>query len=89
MPTFFIDGSFYATQEYSYQAEVEADTLEQAIEAHKEFLATSRWPDHQAEKVDEEFNIEGKFSVYPSNESRADMDFDEVLAEDEEFKGAR
>lgn len=39
MAIFFIDGSFYATQEYAYQAEVESDTLEQAIEAHKEFLA--------------------------------------------------
>ena len=89
MATFYIDGSFYATQEYSYQTEIEAETLEQAIEAHKAHLAQSKWPDYSAEKVDEEFNIQGKFSIFPSDESRSDMDFDEVLVEDEEFKGAR
>lgn len=89
MAMFYITGNFDATQEYNYEAEVEAETLEQAIEAHKEFLAKSRWPDDQAEKVDKEFNIEGMFSVFPSEESRAEMDFEKILAEGEEFKGAR
>jgi hypothetical protein len=87
MATFYISGNFYATQEYSYLDEVEAETLEEALEIHKEELTKGKWPNVEADQVDRPFNISGKFTVYPDEQTREDWDTEQALVEDEEFEG--
>jgi len=87
MATFYISGGFYATEEYGYHEEVEAETLEEAIEIHEKALTEGKWPQVDADTVDRAFNISGRFSVYPDEESRDDGDYDTVLVEDQEWEG--
>lgn len=89
MATFYISGNFYATQEYGYQTEVEAETLEEAIAIHEREVSEGRWPEVDAEQVDKAFNISGKFSVYPDQESCDNWDFEQSLADDVEWEGSR
>jgi hypothetical protein len=87
MATFYISGNFFATQEYGYDAEIEAETLEEALEIHEKELTEGKWPQVEAEKIDREFNIAGKFSVYPDEESREDWNDEETLVQDQEWEG--
>jgi len=87
MATFYISGGFYATEEYGYHEEVEAETLEEAIEIHEKALTEGKWPQVDAETVDRPFNVSGKFSVYPDEESRDNWDDSELLVEDHEWEG--
>lgn len=89
MATFYISGSFYATTEYGYSEEVEAETLEEALEIHERDLSEGKWPNVEAEPVDKPFNISGKFSVYPDQESCDNWDHESVLADDVEWEGSR
>jgi hypothetical protein len=89
MATFYIKGNFYATQEYEYCDEVEAETLEEALELHKYQLMQGKWPNVDADQVDRPFNISGKFSVYPDEESRDEGDYEKSLIEDQDFEGSR
>lgn len=87
MATFYITGGFYATEEYGYDTEVEAETLEEAIEIHEKALTEGKWPQVDADTVDRPFNISGKFDVFPDEESRDNWDGSEMLVEAHEWEG--
>ena len=70
MATFYINGRFYATQEYNYIDEVEADSLEEAVELHRAQCEGLRWPNVDADTCDKPFNIEGRFDVFETEEGR-------------------
>jgi hypothetical protein len=89
MATFYINGRFYATQEYSYYDEVEADSLEEAVELHKAQCEGRKWPDVEADPCDKPFNIEGRFDVFETEEGREDWDHEDMLVEAEEWIGSR
>lgn len=89
MATFYINGRFYATQEYNYIDEVEADSLEEAVELHRAQCEGLRWPNVDAETCDKPFNIEGRFDVFETEEGREDWDHEDMLVEAEEWTGSR
>lgn len=89
MATFYISGTFYATQEYGYVDEVEAETLEEALEIHEKDLSEGKWPNVVAEEMDKPFDISGRFSVYPDQESCDNWDHESVLADGVEWEGSR
>jgi hypothetical protein len=89
MATFYINGRFYATQEYNYIDEVEADSLEEAVELHRAQCEGLRWPNVDADTCDKPFNIEGRFDVFETEEGREDWDHEDMLVEAEEWTGSR
>lgn len=89
MATFYINGRFYATQEYNYIDEVEADSLEEAVELHRAQCEGLRWPNVDAHTCDKPFNIEGRFDVFETEEGREDWDHEDMLVEAEEWTGSR
>ena len=89
MATFYINGRFYATQEYNYIDEVEADSLEEAVELHRAQREGLRWPNVDADTCDKPFNIEGRFDVFETEEGREDWDHEDMLVEAEEWTGSR
>jgi hypothetical protein len=89
MATFYINGRFYATQEYNYIDEVEANSLEEAVELHRAQCEGLRWPNVDADTCDKPFNIEGRFDVFETEEGREDWDHEDMLVEAEEWTGSR
>lgn len=87
MKKFYISGNFYATQEYSYHAEVEAENEDEAVKIHTKQLSERKWPEVDAFEVDRAFNLQGKYSIYPDDDSRDNEDLDNVIVEDEEWEG--
>lgn len=88
MATFYIHGMYCMTQEYAFQHEVEADTLEEAIETFREEAAKRQtWLEIESDTVDKPFDMQGSFSVYETEEDRED--WENPLAEGEGFEGYR
>ena len=88
MATFYIHGIYSLSQEYSFTAEVEADSAEEAAEKFADEAENkSTWFEIESVEVGKPYDMNGSFSVYGSDEDR--NDWENALVEGEGFDGYR
>jgi hypothetical protein len=76
------------TQEYAFTTEIEAETVEEAVEIFREEAQKKQtWNEIESDIVDKPFDQQGSFSVYESEEDRDD--WENALVEGEGFEGYR
>jgi len=92
MPTFSFCGSLFATVEYGFEHELEAEIQEEAIQRFEEIMASRHYgAEVELHQVDKPYNISGRFNVFdkPVDEINDVFDFDEAVDTDCEFEGPR
>jgi len=86
MATFYIHGVYSISQEYSFTAEVEADTPEEAAEKFADEAETkSTWFEIDSVEVGKPCDMTGSFNVYRSEQDRDD--WENAAIEGEGFDG--
>lgn len=86
MATFYIHGVYSVSQEYSFTAEVEADTAEEAAEKFADEAENKfTWAEIESVEIGKPCDMTGSFSVYETEEDRDE--WENPLIEGEGFNG--